>query len=156
MAPAKQRRNVRRRQHSLSRTKGRARKRPGMGGSGKFFHIQVRPKREFISFRIQDVGEKGHLERLAGRRSSGSWDTVSWLISKQNAHIGKNGRLVIDSKKARTMLKQIRGAIVHKKGDVFQARPRRNVPEKEKPTLLQRRAQARNIKKAQQARRKRA
>jgi hypothetical protein len=38
------------------------------------------------------------------------------------------------------------------KGDMFKAKPRPNVPEREKPTLAQRRARAANIKKAQAAR----
>jgi hypothetical protein len=37
-------------------------------------------------------------------------------------------------------------------GDVFEARPRPNVPEREKPTPAQRRARSANIKKAQAAR----
>ncbi|KKW35696.1 hypothetical protein A2852_00360 [Candidatus Adlerbacteria bacterium RIFCSPHIGHO2_01_FULL_54_23] len=51
------------------------RKLPGTTGKGKFYRIEVRPKGDFFSFRNQDVGKKGGLERLAGRRSSGSWDT---------------------------------------------------------------------------------
>jgi hypothetical protein len=44
---------------------------------------------------------------------------------------------------------------VHVKGEVFEARPRQNVPEREKPTLAQKRARRANIKKAQAARRAR-
>ena len=131
-------------------TKKRRRKNPGQGG-GKFYRIEVRPKSEFVTFRTQDVGKKGHLERLAGKRSSGSWDTITWLVSKQDAH--REGKtLVIDSLRVRTALKQIRGTITHKKGDVFSAKPRKNVSEKDKPTAAQRKAQKRNIKKAQAAR----
>ncbi|OGG52685.1 hypothetical protein A2851_00560 [Candidatus Kaiserbacteria bacterium RIFCSPHIGHO2_01_FULL_53_29] len=129
------------------------RKAPGTTGKGKFYRIEVRPKSDFKVFRIQDVGRKGGLERLAGKRASGSWDTVSWLVSKDDAHT-ERGKLVIDDKKARTALKQIRGPIVHVKGDVFRAHPARNIPEREKPTLAMRRAQKANIKKAQKARRK--
>ena len=136
--------------YMATRRQRRARKLPGAGG-GKFYRIEVRPKGEFTSFRTQDVGKKGHLERLAGRRSSGSWSTVTWLVSKTDAHKVGN-RLVIDSPRVRTALKQIRGPIVHRKGDVFKAKPRRNIPESEKPTAAQRRAQKRNIKKAQRAR----
>lgn len=141
------------RQHSLAQPEGRGRKRPGAGG-GKFYRIQVRPKSEFVTFRTQDVGEHGHLERLAGKRSSGSWDTQAWLVSKQDAHVSGN-TLVIDDPKARTALKQIPGPIIHIKGDVFKAPPRKNIPEAEKPTPAQHRAQRENIKKAQAARRKR-
>ena len=131
------------------------RKQPGTGGAGEFYRIIVRPKGEFTSFRNQDVGKKGHLERLAGRRSSGSWGTVSWLVSKRDAH--KSGKsLIITTPKVRQSIEQgTRGPIVHVKGDIFESRPRKNIPEKSKPTLAQRRAQSSNIKKAQAARRNR-
>jgi hypothetical protein len=141
------------RQHSLAQPEGRARRKPGAGG-GKFYRIEVRPKSDFVTFRTQDVGKKGGLERIAGRRSSGSWDTVTWLVEKEKAHVSSNGQLMIDDPKAKTILKDIRRPIMHKKADVFTALPRRNVPEAEKPTLAQRRAQRQNIKKAQAARRK--
>lgn len=141
------------REHALAQPEGRARKKPGLGGAGKFYHIEVRPKSEFVTFRNQDVGKKGGLERLAGKRGSGSWDTVTWLVNKELAHVGHNGQLIIDDPKARTMLKQIHGNIFHKKGDIFHTHPR-NVPEKDKPTRAMRRAQRENIKKAQAARRK--
>jgi hypothetical protein len=131
------------------------RKAPGTGGKGKFFRIVVRPKEEFTSFRIQDVGSKGHLERLAGHRSSGSWDTVSWLVSKEDAYI-EGEKLVITNKKVKeAVAKGTSGKIVHVKGDVFHAHPRKNVAEKDKPTKAMKAAQKKNIKKAQAARRKR-
>lgn len=144
--------NMTKRQHSLAQPQGRRRMLPGTTGKGKFYRIEVRSKGEFVTFRNQDVGKKGGLERLAGRRSSGSWDTVSWLVSKKVAHVGKNGELMIDDPKARTALKQIQGPIIHVKGDVFKAHPRRNIPESAKPTPAMRRAEMRNIKRAQKAR----
>ena len=129
------------------------RKAPGTTGKGKFYRIEVRPKGQFSRFRVQDVGRRGGLERLAGHRRSGSWDTVSWLISKDKATVVK-GHLKITGVKDRSVLKQIRGPIVHVKGDVFRAHPR-NVPESKKPTPAMRRAQKANIKKAQRARAKR-
>lgn len=138
------------RQHSLAQPEGRARKRPGAGG-GKFYRIEIRPKGEFVTFRTQDVGDVGHLERIAGKRSSGSWDTATWLVAKEDAHVS-GGKLVIDDAKSWSILKQIRGPIVHKKGDVFSAHPRKNVPESAKPTDAQTKAQKKNIKKAQEAR----
>ena len=128
------------------------RKAPGSTGKGKFYRIELRPKGQFSSFRIQDVGKKGGLERLAGHRPSGSWDTVSWLISKDKAVVVK-GHLKITGQKDKSVLKQIKGHIVHVKGDIFRAHPR-NVPEAKKPTIAMRRAQKANIKKAQKARRK--
>jgi hypothetical protein len=137
--------------HSRAQPEGRRRQKPGSTGKGNFYRIMVRPKSEFVTFRVQDVGRKGGLERLAGKRSSGSWDTVSWLISKDAARVVR-GRLVITDTKARSALKQIRGHIVHVKGDIFKAHPARNVPESEKPTAAMRRAWRKNIKKAQAAR----
>lgn len=128
------------------------RKAPGSTGKGRFYRIEVRPKRQFSSFRIQDVGRKGGLERLAGHRRSGSWATVSWLISKDKAAVVK-GHLKVIGKREKGVLKQIKGPIVHVKGDIFRAHPR-NVPEAKKPTLAMRRAQKANIKKAQRARRR--
>jgi len=143
------------REHALAQPQGRNRKKPGTGGGGKFYRIVIRPKREFKTFRIQDVGAKGHLERLAGRRSSGSWDTESWLVSKKDAYRKGNSLSFSNAKVATAIRKGTNGPIRHVKGDIFKARPRRNVPEREKPTLAMRRAEMRNIKKAQAARRKR-
>ncbi len=141
------------RQRTLAQPQGRGRAKPGTTGKGKFYRIMVRPKSDFTSFRVQDVGQKGGLERLAGRRSSGSWDTVSWLISKEDAQV-KAGHLIITNKKAKSVLKNISGHIYHVKGDIFKAHPRKNVPEAAKPTPAMRRAQKANIKKAQAARKK--
>ena len=75
MATSKQRtaakRNIRKAQatwRSMSRTarsraqpEGRSRRKPGSTGSGDYYHIEARPKREFVAFRTQDVGRfKGH------------------------------------------------------------------------------------------------
>lgn len=126
------------------------RKAPGSTGKGKFYRIEIRPKGQFSSFRMQDVGKKGGLERLAGHRPSGSWDTVSWLISKDKAAVVKR-HLKITGAKEKSVLKQIKGPITHVKGDIFHAHPR-NVPEAKKPTPAMKRAQQANIKKAQKAR----
>ncbi len=143
-----------RRQRALAQPQGRARTKPGMGGAGKFYRIEIRPKGQFTSFRTQDVGRKGGLERIAGRRSSGSWATATWLVSKTHAHIA-SGKLVVDNKKERESLaKAVRGPVTHVKGDVFRAHPAKNVPEKTKPTPAMKRAQSKNIRKAQAARRK--
>jgi|SRR3989338_1993206 len=139
------------RQHALAQPQGRARQKPGSTGKGKFFRIEVRPKSEFKTFRVQDVGKKGGLERLAGKRGSGSWDTVAWLVSKKDAKI-KNRKLIIKDVHAKTVLKNLRGPIVRVGGDIFRAHPRANVPERLKPTPAMKRAQKANIKKAQVAR----
>ncbi len=131
------------------------RAKPGAKGGGRFFHIEVRPSKEFVAFRVQDVGEPGGVERVAGQRASGSWDTAKWLIEKTHAHV-EDGRLVPDSAEARTLFRSLGSAPVHVEGDRFKARPRRDIPESEKPTPAMRRAQRANIKKAQAAQRKSA
>jgi hypothetical protein len=140
------------RRRARSQPEGRGREKPGTTGKGSFYHIEVRPKREFKTFRVQDVGRKGGIERVAGQRSSGSWDTQKWLISKEDAHV-EDDRLIPDSADAREVLQTLGSTPTHIDGDRFKARPRPNVPEDEKPTPAQRRAQKRNIKKAQAAQR---
>ncbi|HEY7545092.1 MAG TPA: hypothetical protein VID27_09430 [Blastocatellia bacterium] len=140
------------RQRALAQPEGRKRQKPGSTGEGDFYRIEVRPKGEFTSFRTQDVGEKGGIERVAGKRSSGSWADQAWLISKEHAHV-TDGKLVPDTPEAREVLESLGSEPEHIGGDRFKARPRPNVPESEKPTAAQRRAQQENIKKAQAARR---
>lgn len=114
-------------------TKPKQRKNPGAGG-GKFYRIEVKPKKEYKKIRTEDVGDKGHLERLAGKKEDGSWDTITWLISKEDAHL-EGKKLIIDNPKAKSVLKQISGPIKHTKDDVFKASPRKNISKKQKPTL---------------------
>jgi hypothetical protein len=75
------------REHARSQPEGRARAKPGAVGQGDYYRIVVRPKEQFTIFRYHDVGQPGHIQRLAGKRSSGSWDDQAWLISKEDAHI---------------------------------------------------------------------
>jgi hypothetical protein len=137
------------REHALAQPQGRGRAKPGTVGKGKFYRIVLRPKEEFVLFRNQDVGRSGHIERLAGKRANGRWATQSWLISKQDAH-RSDGTLVGDTAAARKVLGALRTKPKLVKGDIFAAKDRRNIPEREKPTPRQRKAQAANIKKAQQ------
>ncbi len=141
------------RQHSLTQPEGRQRAKPGTKGGGEYYRIVVRPKEQFTTFRNQDVGEPGGLQRIAGKRSSGSWGTQAWLISKDFAHI-EGGSLVADHPDADDLLKKLGTRPQHEKGDVFTAKDRPNVPERAKPTPAQKQAQSENIKKAQAARRK--
>lgn len=141
------------RQRSLAQPEGRQRKKPCAGQQGDYYHITVRPKEEFTTFRTQDVGRSGHTQRVAGRRSSGSWATQKWLVHKDDASVSNKGHfLKITDPKTRAALSQVRGPITHVKGDIFKAKPRKNVPEKDKPTSAQKRARKKNIKKAQKAR----
>jgi hypothetical protein len=133
----------------------KVRAKPGTKGGGRFFHIEVRPSGQFAGFRVQDVGRPGGVERVAGQRANGSWDTAKWLVEKTHAHL-EDGQLVADSVEAEKLFKQLGSVPVHIGGDRFRAKPRRDIPESEKPTPAMRRAQLANIKKAQAAvRRKR-
>jgi hypothetical protein len=139
------------RQRARAQPEGRKRQKPGTGGEGDYFHVAVRPKEDFVTFRTQDVGEPGHIQRVADKRRSGSWDTVKWLISKEDAHV-EAGKLVPDTEEVREVLAKLGSEPEHVKGDTFEARPRRNIPEREKPTPAQQRARRANIKKAQATR----
>jgi len=130
----------------------RQRAKPGSRGGGRFFHIELRPASEFGTFRVQDVGERGGVERVAGRRAGGGWDTAKWLVEKTHAHV-EDGRLVPDSDEAKALFKSLGSPPEHVEGDRFKAKPRRDIPESEKPTAAMRRAQLANIRKAQAARR---
>ena len=140
------------REHARAQPEGRARAKPGTKGEGDYYRIVVRRKEEFATFRYHDVGKPGHIQRLAGRRPSGSWDDQAWLISKEDAHIA-NGRLVGNTSGARKVLDVI-GPVRHVRGDIFQGHPRKNVAESEKPTPAQRRARMENIRRAQAVRRR--
>lgn len=136
-----------------TQSNGRARKKPGSGGSGNYYHVEVRGGDDFETFRTQDVGDAGHLQRVAGKRGSGSWATVKWLVSKEDAHV-ENGKLVPDTKDAKDLIKKLGSQPIQVRGDRFKAKDRPNVPEKAKPTPAQTRARRENIKKAQAARHK--
>src|ERR1043165_7556504 len=120
------------------------RKKPGSGGQGNYYHVEVRDGSDFETFRTQDVGDPGHWQRVGGKRATGSWATVKWLISKEDAHV-EDGKLVGDTKEAKDLLKKLRVKPVQVSGDRFQAKDRRNVPERSKPTAAQTRARQKNI-----------
>jgi hypothetical protein len=105
-----------------AQTKGTKRAKPGATGEGEYYHIQIRPTDEFTTFRTQDVGEKGGIERVAGQRSDGSWETQEWLVNKDLAHV-EQGRLIPDSQDAQDVLKDLGSTPEHIEGDRFQAKP---------------------------------
>ena len=141
------------RQRSRAQPEGKSRAKPGTKGEGDYYRIVVRDKNQFTTFRNQDVGETGGLQRVAGHRKSGSWDTQAWLVSKDYAHVDDK-KLVPDNEDVQELLDRLGSTPQHEKGDIFTAKARRNVPEKEKPTAAQKEAREQNIKKAQEARRK--
>lgn len=142
-----------RKENTRSQAQGREREKPGGGGSGNYYHIELRQGSDFETFRTQDVGDPGHLQRVAGKRPGGSWATVKWLVSKEDAHV-EDGKLVGDTQEARDLIRRLRSRPAQIRGDRFEAKPRRNVPERSKPTAAQSRARRQNIKKAQAAREK--
>lgn len=56
-----------------------------------------------------------------------------------------------DTDDARDVLRQLGSTPTHRGGDIYQARPHPNVPEKDKPTAAQQRARQQNIKKTRRA-----
>jgi hypothetical protein len=140
-------RSMSRAARSRAQPQGRNRRKPGSTGGGEYYHIEVRPKGEFVTFRTHDIGARGHVQRVAGKRRSGSWGDQKWLISKSDAHVEDN-RLAADTADVAAVLDKI-GPVRHLDADRFKGRPRRNVPEKDKPTPAQKRAQRANIRKAQ-------
>lgn len=138
-------------QRSSRQPEGASRKKPGMGDDGHYYRVVLRPKSEFVKFRTHDVGREGHTKRIAGKRSSGSWATHSWLIHKNDAKIEED-QLTTNDTKIKKILGSLRGPIKKYKGNVFLAKPRKNIPEKDKPTKNQLYARKKNIKKAQKAR----
>jgi hypothetical protein len=130
---------------------GHTRAKPGSRSHGRFFHVEVRPPGGFVRFRVQDVGAPGGVERVAGMRTDGSWETQKWLIEKTHAHL-EAGRLVPDTAEAKNLLSSLGSTPRHLEGDRFSAEPRTDIPESEKPIPAMRRAQLRNIRKAQAVR----
>lgn len=143
------------RERAAAQPEGRKRAKPGTTGEGDYYRIVVRAKDQFATFRYHDVGDKGHILRLAGKRSRGTWDTQAWLISKQDAHM-EGEKLIADTTDARNLLESLGSKPMHVKGDVFEAKDRPNIPERKKPTAAQTKARLENIKKAQEARRRMA
>lgn len=139
------------RQRAIAQPQGRKRAKPGSKGEGDYIRIVVRDKDQFSSFKTHDVGDKGGIQRIAGHRPSGSWDTQAWLISKDIAKKVGNTLETID-KDVKNLLKELGSKPKHLKGDIFEAKPKPNVPEKDKPTKAQQNAWKENIKKAQKAR----
>lgn len=60
--------------------------------------------------------------------------------------------LVPDTEGVKGVLEKLGSTPRHVEADIFEAKPRRDIPEREKPTPAQQRARKANIKKAQAAR----
>ena len=134
-------------------SKDMIRRKPGSSGKGDYYHVEVRPGERFVTFRTQDVGRRGHIQRVVGQRSSGYWTTVKWLIGKEDARV-QDEKLVPETRAAKNVIEQLGSQPVHLVGDRFKARPQPNAPESTEPPSVQRRGRPENIKKAPAARRK--
>ena len=140
-------------ERAKAQPEGKERADVGEKGTGDYYRIVVRDEDQFVDFRYHDVGDKGHIIRLTGKRKSGSWATQAWLISKKDAHM-EGEELVPDTKDAKELIESLGSKPEHIEGDIFRAKDRKNVPEKDKPTAKQQKARKENIKKAQEARAK--
>ena len=96
------------------------RQKPGSQGEGNYYHIEILSDSGLTSFRTQDVGDPGHIQRVAGRRASGQWVTVKWLIGKEDAHLSGD-HLVPDSKDAKDLIEQLGMQPMHISVDRFKA-----------------------------------
>jgi hypothetical protein len=132
-------------------TQKQTRRKPGSTGKGEYYHIEVLPKADFITFQTQDVGRRGHIQRVAGQRSSGYWSTVKWLIDKNDAHVQDN-KLIPDTNEAKNVIEQLGSEPVRMLGDLFKARPRPSFREEPKSAHTTRRGRRETIKKAQTTR----
>jgi len=133
------------RSHSKEKTSD-----PGSTGRGEFYRIEVRPKEQFVIFRNQDVGDKGGIERLAGKRPSGSWETATWLVSKNCAHV-ENENLVADKPDVKELFDRLGSPPVHVEGDIFKAGDRQHVSERDTPAASKKPSQSADLKKAHSA-----
>lgn len=114
--------------HKKTQVKDPARGKPGSSGKGDYYHVEVRPGEKFVSFRTQEVGRRGQIQRVTGQRFSGYWTTVKWLIGKEEAHV-QDAKLVPDTKAAKEVIQQLGSQPVHWIGDRFRAKPDPNAPE---------------------------
>jgi hypothetical protein len=143
----------RKNQNAPQRPEGKERNEPRTAPGGDYYHVQINPSREFTVFRTQDVGDPGHIQRVAGQREDGSWDTVQWLVSKDDAHI-QGGRLVGDTKDARDLFEKLGGEPEHQSGDLFSAVRQPRLAAKEEPMPKQKTARSKRPGKADQERQK--
>lgn len=115
-----------------------------------FYRIELIPRSEFVKFRTHDGGEGGRLQRIAGQRTNGKWETAAWLVLKENAHI-EGKALIIDVPRIKAVLKKKAGNnYMRIQGDVFKSD--RADRDRSSITSTQRNARRENIKKAQAAR----
>ena len=142
---ANQGRTANNRKSKKTPSRKQTRKRNGIAGTGEYYHIEVLPKADFVTFQTEDIGRRGHIQRVAGQRSSGYWSTVKWLIDKDDAHIQDN-KLVPDTKDAQAVIEQLGSEPVRMLGDRFKARPLPNYQQEIKSTLSRSRSRRESTK----------
>jgi hypothetical protein len=114
----------------ITTNKNAKRKKPGTGGGGKFYRIELKDKDRYESFRYHDVGEKGgDLERLAGKKEGGEWETQSWLVNKNSAHVNK-GKLVPESSDVKELFSKLISRPKQIKGDIFSSKEKNSIKKK--------------------------
>jgi hypothetical protein len=150
---ANQRRTATGRKNKMPVSRQKTRRKPSSTGKGEYYHIEVLPKADFVTFQTQDVGRRGHIQRVAGQRSSGYWSTVKWLIDKTDAHVQDN-KLIPDTNEAKNVIEQLGSEPVRMLGDRFKARPRPSFRAEAKPTRTQTRARRESVRKMQSTRKK--
>ena len=147
--------NMSTKERPLAKASEHAGEQPEFAKAGDYYHIGVRDKSQYQTFRTQKVADKDGLLQVAGQRSNAAWDVVEWLLSKQLAHV-EGGKLLADHHDAQEVLDNLGSTPEHVEGDLFFARLCPNVPEKDEPTEVQRGAHQEKIKKAKVERHKSA
>lgn len=97
----------------------------GTKGGGNFYRITIRPKSEFILFRNHDIGKAGHIERVAGKRKDGSWNTQCWLVDKKDAKI-VNNCLVGKIDNVKKLFTKFESPPKHVEGSTFSAKDKKD------------------------------
>ena len=115
-------------EHARSQPEGRASKKTGGQPEKDIIASSFDRKRTSSPSDTMMWGNRRNPE-IGGKRSGGSW--TAGLI-KEMAHMEGN-KLVADTSDGKKILQEF-GPAKHVKGDVFQGHPRKNVPEREKPT----------------------
>lgn len=105
-------------------------------GTARYYRVVLRSKEGFTLFRIQDVGRKGHVQRVAGKQPNGKWETQSWLVSKEDAHTA--GRyLIADSTSAQELFATFAHTPINIEGDVFETKDSREIMGEEQLSRIQ-------------------
>ncbi|MFA6024447.1 MAG: hypothetical protein WC777_04515 [Candidatus Gracilibacteria bacterium] len=95
--------------------------------NGHFFHLELRPREDFVLFSVRDIGREGHSFLVLGQFPDGTWATHKWLISKRDAYISDKGELKSEDYLVQEILDYVDGDLVHKTADSFVVRTHRGL-----------------------------